>query len=60
MPVAASPPDIRPLVCHPFDMAHDPQVIFAAGAITAVILICLLLLAVDAMAPRKRKPRGKL
>lgn len=54
------PPDFRPLVCHPFDMAHDPQVIFAAGAITAVILICLILLAVDAMAPRKRKPRGKL
>lgn len=54
------PPDFRPLVCHPFDMAHDPQVIFAAGMITAAGMICLLLLVVDALAQRKRKPRGKL
>lgn len=52
------PPDYRPLVCHPFDMAHDPQVIFVAGAITACIVIVLVMLAIDAIwQGRRRKPR---
>lgn len=52
------PPDYRPLVCHPFDMAHDPQVIFVAGAITAAVTICIVMLVIDAIwQGRRRKPR---
>lgn len=50
----------HPLVCHPYDLAHDPAVGFAAGGIVAAIVICLLLLAIGAIWPEgrpKRRPK---